>query len=48
LGKLQTAIQEKRPGMAKKKVLFHHDNALVHLSAVAQEKITELRFELLA
>jgi hypothetical protein len=27
LEKLKTAIQEKRPGMAKKKVLFHHDNA---------------------
>jgi histone-lysine N-methyltransferase SETMAR len=29
-------------------VLFHHDNAPVHSSAVAQQKITEWRFELLA
>jgi histone-lysine N-methyltransferase SETMAR len=43
--KVETAIQEKCP---RKKVLFHNDNAPVHSSAVAQQKITEWRFELLA
>jgi hypothetical protein len=35
LEKLKTVIQEKLPGMAKKKVLFHHDNAPVHSNAGA-------------
>jgi hypothetical protein len=47
--KLKTAFQEKHPGLTKKKGLFHHDNApAVHSNAVGQQKITELRFELLA
>lgn len=47
LDRLKAAITEKRPGMAKKKVLFHHDNAPVHSSRVAQQKLAELRFQLL-
>lgn len=46
LVKLKAAIQEKRPGMAKKKILFHHDNAPAHSSRIAQEKLTELKFEI--
>jgi hypothetical protein len=38
LEKLKTAIQEKHPGIAKKKVLFHYDNAPLHSNAVAQQK----------
>ena len=33
--------------MAKKKVLFLHDNAPAHSSVVAQQKLAELRFEIL-
>ena len=47
LDRLKSAIQEKRPGMAKKKVLFLHDNAPAHSSVVAQQKLAELRFEIL-
>jgi hypothetical protein len=35
LEKLKTVIQEKLPGMVKKKVLFHHDNTPVHSNAGA-------------
>ena len=35
LDKLKTAIAEKHPGMAKNKVLKHHNNAPVHLNHVA-------------
>ena len=34
--------------MAKKKVLFHNDNAQVHSNHGAQQKLNELRFELLS
>ncbi|XP_015432649.1 PREDICTED: histone-lysine N-methyltransferase SETMAR-like [Dufourea novaeangliae] len=47
LDKLKAAIRENRPGMAKKKVLFHHDNAPAHSSAIAQEKLSKLKFEIL-
>jgi histone-lysine N-methyltransferase SETMAR len=46
LNRLKTAIAEKRPGMNKKKVLFHQDNAPVHSCTVAAQKIKELGFEL--
>jgi hypothetical protein len=35
LAKLKTVIQEKLPGMVKKKVLFHHNNTPVHSNAGA-------------
>jgi len=35
------------PILAKKKVLFHHDNAPVHTSALAKAKLVELGYELL-
>jgi len=36
-----------RPHLAKKKVLFHHDNAPAHTSALAKAKLVELGYELL-
>jgi len=33
--------------LAKKKVLFHHDNAPAHTSALAKAKLVELGYELL-
>lgn len=46
LDQLKAAIKRKRPGMAKKKVLFHMDNAPAHSSATVQQKLTELKFEI--
>jgi len=37
----------KRPHLAKKKVLFHHDNAPAHSSSIATAKLVELHYELL-
>ena len=47
LHQLSEKISEKRPHLAKKKILFHQDNAPVHTSARAMAKIRELKFELL-
>lgn len=47
LDELKKNIEEKRPGLAKKKILFHQDNAPCHKSAIAMAKINELQFELL-
>lgn len=47
LDKLAEKIREKRPGLAKKKILFHQDNAPAHKSVVAMAKLHELRFEVL-
>ena len=33
--------------MAKKKVLFHRDNAPAHMSAIATAKLFDLRYEIL-
>ncbi|KYB24575.1 Mariner Mos1 transposase-like Protein [Tribolium castaneum] len=46
LDQLKQKIQEKRPGLVKKKILFHQDNAPCHKSVIAMEKINELGFEL--
>lgn len=46
LQKLNDALRAKRPGMAKKKVLFHQDNAPAHTSTVAMSKIHDLHFQL--
>ena len=37
--------RKKRPHLAKKKVLFHHDNAPAHTSAVATAKLVVLGYE---
>jgi len=44
LQRLGDEIKEKRPHLAKKKVLFHQDNAPVHTSIIAMAKINELKF----
>ena len=46
LDRLKTIIVERRLGLFKKRVLFFHDNALVHSSRVAQQKLTGMLFEL--
>ena len=38
---------KKRPHLAKKEVLFHHDNAPAHSFAIATAKLVEIRYELL-
>lgn len=40
-------LKEKRPHLAKKKVLFHQNNARVHTCVLAMTKIHELGYELL-
>jgi len=47
LGRFDAELIRKWPHLAKKKVLFHHDNAPVHSSAIATAKLVELRYELL-
>ncbi|XP_070851358.1 histone-lysine N-methyltransferase SETMAR-like [Drosophila suzukii] len=47
LDRLDRVIKEKRPHMAKKKPLFHQDNAPCHKSMATMVKLSELRFELL-
>ncbi|XP_045500072.1 histone-lysine N-methyltransferase SETMAR-like [Colias croceus] len=47
LDRFDAELKKKRPHLAKKKVLLHHDNALVHTSAVAMAKLVELCYELL-
>lgn len=47
LHQLHQEIKTKRPHLAKKKILFHHDNAPAHSSAIATTKLVELRYEIL-
>jgi len=47
LDRFDIALKEKRPRLARKKVLFHHDNAPAHTSAVAVAKLVQLRYEVL-
>jgi len=47
LGRFAAELQKLRPRLAKKKVLFHHDNAPAHTSAFAKAKLVELGYELL-
>jgi len=47
LHKLDAKIREKRPGLQKKKIIFHQDNAPAHKSVLTMAKINELKFELL-
>jgi len=46
LDRFDVELKKKRPHLAKKKVLFHYDNA--HSSAIAMAKLVELRYELLS
>lgn len=47
LQRLSHEVKIKRPHLAKKKILFHHDNAPAHTSIVAMAKINDLKFELM-
>jgi hypothetical protein len=47
LGRFDAEFQKKPPHLAKKKVLFYHDNALAHISAATMAKLVELLYELL-
>jgi histone-lysine N-methyltransferase SETMAR len=44
---LEEKIRKKRPGLQKKKIIFHQDNALAHKSVLAMEKLRDLHYELL-
>lgn len=46
LERVVICIREKRPGLTKKKILYHHDNAPAHSSGVARQKLADLRFEI--
>lgn len=47
LDQLDAKIRENRPGLKKKKIIFHQDNAPVHKGAVAMGKLRDLGYELL-
>lgn len=47
LDKLQECIEQRRPGLARKKIFFHQDNARVHTCLKAMAKINELHYDLL-
>lgn len=47
LDRFDVDLKQKRPHLAKKKVLFYQDNARVHTCLVTMAKIHELRYELL-
>jgi len=47
LTRLDEKICEKRPGLQKKKIIFHRDNALAHKSVLAMGKLRDLHYELL-
>ena len=47
LPRLSNEIKKKCPHVSKKKVLFHQDNAPVHISVIAIAKINVLKFKLL-
>jgi histone-lysine N-methyltransferase SETMAR len=47
LTRLDEKIREKRPGLQKKKIIFHQDNAPTHRSILAMGKLRDLHYELL-
>jgi len=42
LGRFAAELQKIRPHLAKKKVLFRHDNAPAHTSVLGKAKLVEL------
>lgn len=46
LEKLKAVIIEKRPEMARKRMLFHHDNASSYTSHIVREKSDKLQFQI--
>jgi len=47
LTRLDKKICEKRPGLQKKNITFHQDNAPAHKSVLAMGKLRDLHYELL-
>jgi histone-lysine N-methyltransferase SETMAR len=47
LTRLNKKIREKRPGLQKKKITFHRDNAPAHKSVLAMGKLRDLHYQLL-
>ena len=47
LDRCDAAIKTKRPHLARKKILFHQDNAPAHKAVEIMTKLTELKYELL-
>lgn len=47
LDKLDTAIRKKRPHLAKKKIIFQHDNARPHTCALTTAKLAKLKYDIL-
>jgi histone-lysine N-methyltransferase SETMAR len=47
LTRLDEKIREKRPGLQKKNIIFHQDNAPAHESVLAMGKLRDLHYELL-
>ncbi|CEF59878.1 Transposase, type 1 family-containing protein [Strongyloides ratti] len=47
LDQLDEKIREKRPGLNKKKIIFHQDNARAHTCLTSLSKISSLNYELL-
>jgi len=47
LTRLDEKIREKRPGLQKKKIIFHQDNAPTHRRILAMGKLRDLHYELL-
>ena len=45
--RLNEKIREKRPGLQKKKIIFHQDNAPTHKSVLVMRKLRDLHYELL-
>lgn len=45
--KLDAKICENRPGLQKKKIIFHQDNASVHKSVLAMGNLRDLHYEVL-
>jgi len=43
----QKIREKKKPGLQKKKIIFHQDNALAHKSVLAMGKLRDLHYELL-
>jgi len=47
LDRFNNILKKKRPHLAKKKVLFHQDNARIHTCPALMAKFNEFRYELL-
>ena len=47
VGQMKAKIAKKRLYLIKKKVLFHQDNVLSHISTIVVAKVNELQFDLI-